>query len=397
MSELRDVLDKHISNGPVPGAVALVARGDRVEVEEAGSVDIEGTAPMARDTIFRIASITKPVIAAAVMMLIEDGAGGPRRIALDDPVAPWLPELVEPHVVRTPGSPVDDVVRAARRITVADLLSARAGYGFPADFSLPALAPLFSDLKQGEPQPQQVAPPDAWMAELSRIPLLHEPGEAWLYNTTSDIQGVLIARVSGRPLPEFLAERIFEPLGMTDTGFHVPPAKLGRFTSFYRPVDDPAGGPADDPAGRPVLVDAPDGQWSSPPAFPSGAGGLVSTVDDWLAFGRMLLAGGSVDGRRYLTPESVRLMTTDHLTPAQRDAGRLFLEGQGWGFGGSVDIEPIDPWNVRGRYGWVGGTGTTAHIVPSTGTVTVLLSQLAMSGPTPPDLMRDFWRYAAGA
>ncbi|MFE4175287.1 serine hydrolase domain-containing protein [Streptomyces sp. NPDC056909] len=389
MSELRDVLDKHISNGPVPGAVALVARGDRVEVQEAGSVDIEGTAPMARDTIFRIASITKPVIAAAVMMLIEDGAGGPRRIALDDPVAPWLPELAEPYAVRTPGSPVDDVVRAGRRITVADLLSARAGYGFPADFSLPALAPLFSDLKQGAPQPQQVAPPDVWMAELSRIPLLHQPGEGWLYNTTSDIQGVLIARASGRPLSEFLAERIFEPLGMTDTGFHVPPAKLGRFTSFYRPADDPAGGP--------VLVDAPDGQWSSPPAFPSGAGGLVSTVDDWLAFGRMLLAGGSVDGRRYLTPESVRLMTTDHLTPAQRDAGKVFLEGQGWGFGGSVDIEPIDPWNVRGRYGWVGGTGTTAHIVPSTGTVAVLLSQLAMSGPTPPDLMRDFWRYAAGA
>ncbi|MEV0039252.1 serine hydrolase domain-containing protein [Streptomyces sp. NPDC050804] len=384
MSELRDVLDKHISNGPVPGAVALVARGDRVEVQEAGSVDIKGTAPMARDTIFRIASITKPVIAAAVMMLIEDG-----RIALDDPVAPWLPELAEPYVVRTPGSPVDDVVRAGRRITVADLLSAHAGYGFPADFSLPAVAPLFSDLKQGAPQPQQVAPPDAWMAELSRIPLLHQPGEGWLYNTTSDIQGVLIARASGRPLSEFLAERIFEPLGMTDTGFHVPPAKLGRFTSFYRPADDPAGGP--------VLVDAPDGQWSSPPAFPSGAGGLVSTVDDWLAFGRMLLAGGSVDGRRYLTPESVRLMTTDHLTPAQRDAGKVFLEGQGWGFGGSVDIEPIDPWNVRGRYGWVGGTGTTAHIVPSTGTVAVLLSQLAMSSPTPPDLMRDFWRYAAGA
>ncbi|WP_405985654.1 serine hydrolase domain-containing protein [Streptomyces sp. NBC_00872] len=384
MSELRDVLDKHISNGPVPGAVALVARGDRVEVQEAGSVDIEGTAPMARDTIFRIASITKPVIAAAVMMLIEDG-----RIALDDPVAPWLPELAEPYVVRTPGSPVDDVVRAGRRITVADLLSARAGYGFPADFSLPALAPLFSDLKQGAPQPQQVAPPDAWMAELSRIPLLHQPGEGWLYNTTSDIQGVLIARASGRPLSEFLAERIFEPLGMTDTGFHVPPAKLDRFTSFYRPADDPAGGP--------VLVDAPDGQWSSPPAFPSGAGGLVSTVDDWLAFGRMLLAGGSVAGRRYLTPESVGLMTTDHLTPAQRDAGKVFLEGQGWGFGGSVDIEPVDPWNVRGRYGWVGGTGTTAHIVPSTGTVAVLLSQLAMSSPTPPDLMRDFWRYAAGA
>ncbi|WP_066946225.1 serine hydrolase domain-containing protein [Streptomyces lushanensis] len=394
MSELRDVLDKHISEGPVPGAVALVARGDRVEVRTAGSLDIEGTAPVTRDTIFRIASITKPVTAAAVMTLVEDG-----RMALDDPVAPWLPELASPYVVRTPESPVDDVVPATRPITVADLLTARAGHGFPADFSLPAVAPLFSELRQGPPQPDRIAPPDAWMATLARIPLLSQPGDAWLYNTTSDIQGVLIARVSGRPLPEFLAERIFEPLGMADTGFHVPRADLGRFASCYRRRADDSTDPDGSTgfAGGLELVDAPDGRWSSPPAFPSGAGGLVSTADDWLAFGRMLLADGTAGGRRILTPESVRLMTTDHLTPAQRDAGRLFLEGQGWGFGGSVDIAPVDPWNVPGRYGWVGGTGTTAHVVPSTGTVTVLLSQLEMSGPTPPDLMRDFWRCAADA
>src|SRR5207244_338311 len=145
-----------------------------------------------------------------------------------------------------------------------------------------------------------------------RIPMLHQPGEAWLYNTCSDILGVLIARVSGRPLAEFLAERLFEPLGMVDTGFEVPPGKLDRFNSYYR--IDSAGGLS--------LVDAPDGQWSSPPAFPSGAGGLVSTADDWLAFGRMMLAEGSVDGRRLLSPESVRQMTSDHLTQAQRDASR---------------------------------------------------------------------------
>jgi CubicO group peptidase (beta-lactamase class C family) len=382
MSSLREVLEEAVATGTVPGAVALVARGDRVDVEAVGSVDVDASAPMARDTIFRVASITKPIVAAAVMLLVDDG-----RVGLEDPVEPWLPELASPKVVRTPASPVDDLVPAARPITVLDLLTSRAGYGFPSDFSLPAVGPLFSELGQGPPQPQRAAPPDEWMAALSRIPLLHQPGEGWLYNTCSDIQGVLIARASGQPLPEFLAERLFEPLGMADTDFCVPAAKLERFTSYYR-----AG-----PAGGLELVDAPDGQWSSPPAFPSGAGGLVSTADDWLRFARMLLAGGTVDGRRLLSPASVRQLTTDHLTPTQREAGRLFLEGQGWGFGGSVDVAAVDPWNVPGRYGWVGGTGTAAHLTPSTGAVTILLTQVEMAGPTPPTLMRNFWRHAPEA
>ncbi|MFD7088585.1 serine hydrolase domain-containing protein [Streptomyces sp. NPDC059896] len=382
MTTLRNTLEKHVGDGSMPGAVGLVALGDRVEVAAVGSTGIEGTSPMARDSIFRIASMTKPVTAAAVMMLVDDGL-----IALDDPVAPWLPELASPKVVRTPVGPVDDVVPAVRAITVADLLSFRAGYGFPSDFSLPAVALLFSELMQGAPQPGRVAAPDAWMAALSRIPLLHQPGDVWLYNTCSDILGVLIARVAGRPLSEFLAERLFEPLSMADTGFEVPADKLDRFTAYY----------GTGPTGGPELIDAPDGQWSGPPAFPSGAGGLVSTADDWYAFARMLLAEGTFDGHRLLSPASVRRMTTDQLTPAQRAASTLFLEGQGWGFGGSVDVAETDPWNVPGRYGWIGGTGTAGHLVPSTGAVTILLSQRAMTGPTPPPLMRDFWRYAAGA
>jgi CubicO group peptidase (beta-lactamase class C family) len=186
-------------------------------------------------------------------------------------------------------------------------------------------------------------------------------------------------------LPEFLAERLFEPLGMADTGFEVPAGKLDRFTSYYRT----------DTAGGLELVDAPGGQWSRLPAFPSGAGGLVSTADDWHCFAKMLLADGSAGGRQLLSPASVRQMTTDQLTRSQRDASWLFLEGQGWGFGGSVDVEAIDPWNVPGRYGWVGGTGTAAHVTASTGAVTILLSQLELAGPTPPALMQDFWRYAA--
>jgi CubicO group peptidase (beta-lactamase class C family) len=382
MSRLREVLAGHVEKGSVPGAVALVSRGDRAEVEAVGHVDFAGTVPMARDSIFRVASITKPITAAAALLLVEDG-----RVRLDDPVDKWLPELASPVVVRTPESPVDDVVPASRPITVADLLDFRAGYGFPSDFSLPAVALLFSELRQGPPQRQTVAPPDEWMATLSRIPLLDHPGSSWLYNTCSDILGVLIARASASSLPDFLAERLFEPLRMVDTGFAVPTDKLDRFTSYYRPGPD----------GAAELVDSPDGQWSSAPAFPSGAGGLVSTVDDWHAFAQLLLGHGTVYGRRLLSSESVTQMMTDRLSQAQRDASRLFLEGQGWGFGGSVDVEAVDRWNVPGRYGWVGGTGTAAHVTPSTGTVTILLTQMEMTGPTPPTIMRDFWDIAADA
>ncbi|MFE6151112.1 serine hydrolase domain-containing protein [Streptomyces sp. NPDC057889] len=379
MTSLQDIFAPHVRDGSLPGAVALVARGDRVEVETAGSAALGGGSPMARDSIFRIASITKPITAAAVMMLVDEG-----RIALDDPVDRWLPEIAKPVVVRTPDAPVDDVVPAARPITVADLLTFRAGWGFPSDFSLPAVQALFGLQKNGL-SPQLVAPPDEWMAHLARIPLLNQPGEAWLYNTCSDIQGVLVSRVSGSALPDFLAERVFEPLGMTDTGFEVPAGKLDRFTTSYRPRKEGGLQPAD----------APDGQWSSLPAFPSGAGGLVSTADDWYAFARMLLAEGVAGGRRLMSSDAVRQMTTDQLTAAQREASGLFTEGQGWGFGGSVDVAPVDPWNVMGRYGWVGGTGTAAHLVPSTGAVGILLTQVEMTGPTPPALMRDFWRYAA--
>lgn len=383
MSDLRDILERHVSSGSLPGAVGLVARGDRVEVAAVGSTDVEGTAPMVRDSIFRIASMTKPVTAVAVMTLVEEGL-----LALEDEIAPWLPELASPLVARTPASPLDDLVPAERPITVFDLLTSRAGYGFPSDFSLPAVGPLVSEVKQGPPQPQHLPGPDEWLKTLAAVPMLYQPGEAFLYNTCSDILGVLIARVSGQSLPEFMAERIFEPLGMADTGFSVPAGDLGRFTSLYRGGD-----------GGLALADAPHGQWSSLPAFPSGAGGLVSTADDWWAFARMLLAQGALDGDRgrLLSAVSVRKVTTDWLTPAQRAAGELFLEGQGWGFGGSVDVVARDPWNVPGRYGWIGGTGTAGHVTPATGAVSILLTQVEMDSPTPPAPMRDVWTYAATA
>lgn len=379
MPGLYETIKPHVDNGSVPGAVGLVARGDQLEVAAVGSMALGG-APMARDSIFRLASITKPITAAALMMLVDDG-----RIALDEPVGQWLPELAKPMVVRTPASPVDDVVPAARPITVFDLLTSKAGYGFPSDFTLPAVQRLFSVQKDGR-EIQSFPVPDVWLAELAQIPLLYQPGQAWLYDTCSTLQGVLISRVSGQSLPGFLAERVFAPLGMTDTGFGVPVPKRDRFTSYYRP----------DQAGGLELADSPDGQWSSPPPFPLGNGGLSGTADDWLAFGRMLLSEGTTaGGRRLLSADSVRLMTSDHTSSAQREIGKLFLEGQGWGFGGSVDIAAIDRWNLPGRYGWVGGTGTSAHITPSTGTVAILFTQVATDSPAPQRWMPDFWRYAA--
>ncbi|MFH8614925.1 serine hydrolase domain-containing protein [Streptomyces sp. NPDC017979] len=374
MTSLAALLTSHVEAGSLPGAVSLVARGDEVEVAAVGRTAFDGP-PMERRSLFRVASLTKPITAAALLLLVADG-----RVGLHDPVDEWLPELAAPRVVRTPQSPLDDVVPAARPVTVFDLLTARAGYGFPSDFSLPAVQALFSDLRQRPPEPSDVTP-DEWIADLARIPMLAQPGERWLYNTTSDIQGVLIARLAGRPLPEFLAERIFEPLRMVDTAFSVRPADLDRCTALYRPTE----------SGPPELWDAPDGLWSREPGFPSGAGGLVSTVDDLHAFSRMLLA----DGAGVLTPDSVRLMTTDHLTPEQRAGGELFLEGQGWGCGGSVDVAVREPWNVPGRYGWIGGTGTSAHAVPTTGTVAILLTQLGLEGPTPPRVLRDFWAWTA--
>jgi CubicO group peptidase (beta-lactamase class C family) len=376
MADLTSLLQSLVDHDLVPGAVAVVAHGDDVEVAAAGAMDLEGTAPMTPDSIFRLASTSKPITAAAAMLLVEDGV-----LRLDDPISRWLPELASPSVVRRPDAPLDDVVPARRPITVEDLQTFRAGWGFPADFSLPAVQPLLELLAAWAPA-EGVPEPDAWVARLASVPMLAQPGETWLYNTGSDILGVLIARASGQSLPEFLAERIFEPLGMADTGFHVPDAELGRLTTAYRPDGDTL-----------VLADPPSGAIARPPAFPSGAGGLVSTAADWLAFGRMLLAGGEP----LLSRESVRLITTDHLTSRQRADSPLFLEGQGWGFGGSVDVAELQPWNVLGRYGWVGGSGTCAHVVPATGAVAILLTQRAMTGPASTPMLHAFWTYAAGS
>lgn len=377
MTSLQETVDAQIEGGVVPGAVALVAHGDDLTFAAAG-VQAEGGPPMAQGSLFRIASITKPIVAATTMALVDRG-----RIGLDDPVSRWVPELAEPVVLRRMEGPVEDVVPAARPITVRHLLTFQGGHGFPADFSVPVVQRLFEDLLQGPPQPQAVPPPDEWMARLSRIPLLHQPGEGWTYNAGSDILGVLLARAEGAPLGDVLQDTVLDPLGMSDTGFAVPAGGLDRMTDYHRRNAD---------SGTFEVIDAPDGQWATPPAFPSGAGGLVSTADDWLAFGRMLLNRGEHDGRRVLSADAVGQMMTSHV---EAEPDSPFLRGQGWGFGGSVDLTSNDSWEVPGRYGWVGGTGTAAYVIPSRDTVTIWMSQVELAGPDDSRAMAAVLTWAA--
>ena len=369
MGRLQDLVEEQYAAGRVPGAVALVMRGGETEVACVGERSVAGP-PMTRDSVFRIASITKPIVAAATLVLVERGV-----LELEQPVAGLLPELAEPVVLRSESGPLDDVVPAERGVTVRDLLTLQGGHGFTPDVQSPVARVMQEQLHQGPSRPRLVPPTDVWMSRLGDIPLVHQPGQGWTYNVGSDILGVLLARAAGTTLADVLTETVLEPLGMDSTGFWTD--DLARMTSLYQRGEEGF-----------ELIDAPDGQWASPPPFESGAGGLVSTADDWCAFGLMLLDGGG----QVLGEESVRLMMTSHV---EAEPDNPFLDGQGWGFGGGVDVRRKDPWNVPGRYGWVGGTGTAGYVIPSTDTVVVWLSQVELTGPDDATAMGEVLTYAA--
>jgi CubicO group peptidase (beta-lactamase class C family) len=375
MADLEAALRPYVDSGRIPGLVALLARGDDVEVVALGTQGTSST-PMRRGSIFRGASITKPLTAALTMVLVEDGL-----IDLDAPVGDLLPELAEPRVLRALDSPLGDTVACERPVTARHLLTGTAGHGFSTWES--AVTPLLmGELHQATEDIHQVPPPDEWMRRLSTIPLMHQPGDGWTYNASYDVLTVLVTRAAGQDFADVMAARLLEPLGMVDTGFDVPADQRDRLTTLYGDDD-----------GELRVLDEPEGFFGHAPAFASGSGGLVTTVDDWLAFGRMLLA----DGGDLLSAESVRQIMTDHTTPQHREMGGFFLDGQGWGFGGGVDTALIDPWNVIGRYGWVGGTGTSAYVHPSTGTVAVLLTQVVLGAPGVEDLLKAFWTVSASA
>jgi CubicO group peptidase (beta-lactamase class C family) len=380
---LRERLDAYVVRRDVPGLVALVARDDEVHVVVLGTPALDDQTPLRRDAIFRIASITKPIAAAGAMALIDDGV-----ISLDDPVERYLPELAERRVLRSLESPLDDTVPAVRSITVEDVLTFRLGFGAimapPGSYPIQAAETELGLCTLGPPWPPPPFSSDEWIARFATLPLLHQPGADWRYNTGMQVCGVLIERASGMPLERYLRYRIFEPLGMKDTAFSVPAAKQGRFTTAYAP---------DPETGALGLLDPPvGGWWNEPPAMANGAGMLVSTIDDLWAFVSMLMAGGMYAGRRVLSAELVTAMTRDHLTAEQRASAGFFLAPYGgWGYGmaapGPVSDEPPKP----SGYGWNGGTGTTWHTDPARGLTAILLTQRSMTSPQPPAVFIDFW------
>ena len=382
-----EVMTSHVAQDHVGGVAWLAARGEEIDVGAAGHLTRGEAAPVARDSIFRIASMTKPMVAVAALMLVEEC-----KLRLEEPVDSWLPELAGRQVLVDGRGPLDGAtVPAVRPITVHDVLTFRLGWGM--DFSAGWPQPLITamgelGLGSGPPEPQVPPEPDEWMRRLATLPLLYQPGERWLYNTGSDVLGVLVSRAAGQPLDEFMRARLFEPLGMADTGFFTRDTE--RLGTCYG---------ADPATGERTVYDPPGGQWSSPPAFPSGGGGLVSTLDDVYAFGRMLLDGGRLpDGSQLVSRASVEAMTIDQIGAAPGVPGPSFDGSQGWGFGVGVQVRRTGLGPTVAGYGWAGGLGTSWGNDPRERVVGVLLTTDAFtSAYPPPAVIQDFWTgvYAA--
>jgi len=374
-------LNAALARHSVPGAIAMIARGDQVHVFTAGASDVESGTPMTRDTIIRIASMTKPITVTAALMLVEEA-----RIALDDPVEQWLPELANRKVLRAIDSPVDDTELALRSITLRDLLTFRAGIG--AIMKPPGTYPIQREMEALgiAPGPDAIGiSPDEYMAKIGALPLLHQPGERWMYHTAIEVLSVLIARVVDEPLEQFLEERIFAPLGMEDTGFVVPASKRDRFATCYVLWSE-----------RLARWDTPDGQFSRSQIFPSE---VVSTADDYLRFARMLLRHGEAPHGRLLSRASVLLMMADQLTAEQKDKSPFpgLWDGSGWGMGGRVVTRRTDIDIGPGAYGWSGGYGTHFVIDPCENLFATVLTQRMMQSPGDDRIGRELFTltYAA--
>ncbi|HEX4062875.1 MAG TPA: serine hydrolase domain-containing protein [Streptosporangiaceae bacterium] len=386
LERMHEMLARHVDSGEVPGLVAAVSRRGEAHVLVLGRTETDGGGePMRRDAIFRIASVTKQIAAASAMTLLEEG-----RLRLDDPVDGLLPELADRRVLTRPDGPLDDTVPAHRPITLRDVLTFRMGLGAVMTHGKPPIQQAMAEAGLSPGPLAAPIPPDEWMKRLGGLPLVYQPGEKWMYHTGADVLGVLMARATGRPLEEVLAARLFGPLGMTDTSFHVPAGKLGRLPAAYGPDRD---------TGELVLFDHPrESAWAQPPAFPSAGGGLVSTADDLLAFGTMMLNKGrpaaerGAGPQRILSRPAVELMTTDHLTAAQKEENEMFFAGQGgWGFGVNVITRRTNLGPGPGSFGWTGGTGTTVYTDPAEEMILILLTQRLMTSPVPPAVFSDFF------
>lgn len=369
LKRLSETLQGYAERDEVAGLVGAIYRhGELVQVDTAGWRDREARAPMMRDTVFRLASMTKPIVTAAALQLVEQGVIGP-----SDPVDRWLPELADRKVMRDPSGSPEDVEPATRPITLEDLLTYRFGLGWGRSSLGPQLMALTADPVAsvlGIPGAERLAPA-AWMRRLGEFPLIAQPGVLWRYHTASDVLGVLIARITGQTLETVLAERIFGPLGMVDTGFVVPQEKRERLAVLY--------------ARDGSVLDHPDSTaWAKEPLFASGGAGLVSTVADYSRFARMLLGGGELDGARILSRATVEAMWRDYLTPEQRAVppfnpplGQTMWDEQGFGYGLRVRTEQSGIGPALGTVSWPGGLGTSWIADPVNDLVALIFVQTA--------------------
>jgi CubicO group peptidase (beta-lactamase class C family) len=386
LERMHQVLSGYVECKDMPGMAALVSHNDDLHVEALGWLDFDQAKPMQRDTIFRIASLTKPVVAVAVMILVEEC-----RLRLDESVEPWLPELANRRVLKSIASPLEDTVPAKRAITVRDLLTYRTGFGSvmaPPD-TYP-IQKLIREYKIGGDGPwlsfHQPAL-DEWLRRLGSLPWMAQPGERWLYHVSGDLLGALVARVSGKTLGTFLRERIFDPLGMKDTGFYVPPEKMDRLPAFYS---------MNRKTKELVLVEeTKNSSWRTQQPFEAGGGALVSTTDDYFAFCRMMLNKGRHGNEQILSRATVELMTSDQVSPEVRAGSEIFFgDFSSWGLGMAVDIARRDIFHSPGRFGWTGGFGTTAYTDPANQMIGILFTQRMMDSPAAPKVFMDFWTLA---
>lgn len=364
-------LAAYVDAGQLAGAATLVWRPDReARVACAGWRDVEARLPVTRDTVFRIASLTKPVTSVAALVLMEEG-----RFALDEPIARWAPEFAQMRVLRSVEGPLDDTVPAERPITFEDLLTHRAGLTY-GDFHQGPIARAYAQALG--PDIDSPVPPEAWIANLARLPLTDQPGTTFRYGHATDLLGFLLARIERAPLGEVLQRRVFGPLGMNDTGFVVPPEKQDRAAGMYGFDDDGGLARYVPPPGAPFMAERPAGM-----TYVSGGAGLWSTLDDYLAFARIFVEGGASGGVRLLRPETVALMTANRLTAEQRARAELLgvrpFEGHGFGLGVAVvtDRERADVLRCRGgvgTVGWPGAFGGWWQADPTDGSVMIFLA-----------------------
>lgn len=377
LARLRGLLERQVGSGVVPGLLAVLARHGEVHVEAVGRLAFDGAGsdtPMTIDTICRLGSMSKPIVGACAMTLVEDCS-----LRLDDPVEDLLPELADMTVLVDPKGPLDATVPAVRPITVRDVLVGTLGTGMvvaepgtvPVADALTALGGL---------------PADEWIRRLGELPLVHQPGERWMYDTNADLTGVLIARATGMSLGAAVRERICTPLGMADTGFTVSPGNISRLATAYERDNAVTGGPA--------VEDGPDGRWTRPPVFESGGGGLVSTAADYLTFATMLRAGGSHCGARVLSRPAVTLMTGNQLHPGQMAVSGFwpgYFQSRGWGVGVAVRTRRTHLGPSVGSYGWPGFYGTAWNNDPTEDLTAVLVMQRAHAGDVRLPWSQDFW------